>query len=146
MWLGGISCQSVWGVIFQWGSTQKVSTELPATSRHRWRLLKATLSPDQQTNKQELMCLWSSWSASPAIIDPEWAMALNPSATPSRLSPCVSNTSCSFFRPLKLIKNVCQFEGNNSKPFSQSELSSAISTTSQTSPAEPGYTLPLQTV
>ena len=53
MWLGGI-CQSVWGVIFQWGSTLEVSIELPATSRHRRdlteRLLKATLSPNQ-TNK-----------------------------------------------------------------------------------------------
>ena len=51
MWLSGISCQSVWGVIFQWGSTLKVSIELPATSRHRRdmteRLLKATLSPNQ---------------------------------------------------------------------------------------------------
>ena len=26
MWLGGISCQSVWGVIFQWGSTLKVGS------------------------------------------------------------------------------------------------------------------------
>ena len=55
MWLGGISCQSVWGMIFQWGSTLKVSIELPVTSRHRRdmteRLLKATLSPNQ-TNKQ----------------------------------------------------------------------------------------------
>ena len=54
MWLGGISCQSVWGVIFQWGSTLKVSIELPATSRHRRDMtekrLKATLSPNQ-TNK-----------------------------------------------------------------------------------------------
>ena len=57
MWLGGISCQSVSGVIFQWGSTLKVSIELPATSRHchdtTERLLKGTLSPNQ-TNKQ--MC------------------------------------------------------------------------------------------
>ena len=51
MWLSGISCQSVLAVIFQWGSTLKVSIELPATSRHRRdmteRLLKATLSPNQ---------------------------------------------------------------------------------------------------
>ena len=51
MWLGGISCQSVWGVIFQWGSTLKVNIELPVTSRHRRdmteRLLKATLNPNQ---------------------------------------------------------------------------------------------------
>ena len=51
MWLGGISCRSVWGVIFQWGSTLKLSIELPATCRHRRditeRLLKATLSPNQ---------------------------------------------------------------------------------------------------
>ena len=56
MWLGGISCQSVLGMILQWGSTLKVSIELPATSRHHRRrdmterLLKATLSPNQ-TNK-----------------------------------------------------------------------------------------------
>ena len=53
MWLGGISCQSVWGLIFQWGSTLKVSIELPATSRHHCnmteRLLKAS-SPNQ-TNR-----------------------------------------------------------------------------------------------
>ena len=51
MWLGGISCQSVLGMIFQWGSTLKVSIELPVTSRHRRdkteRLLKVTLSPNQ---------------------------------------------------------------------------------------------------
>ena len=51
MWLGGISCQSVWGVIFQWGNTLQVNSELPAISRHRRdmteRLLKATLSPNQ---------------------------------------------------------------------------------------------------
>ena len=35
MWLGGISCQSVCCMIFQWGSTLKVSIELPATSRLR---------------------------------------------------------------------------------------------------------------
>ena len=60
MWLGGISCQNVWGMIFQWGSTLKVSTELPTTTRHRRdmteRLLKATLSPNQ-TNKQVKVCL-----------------------------------------------------------------------------------------
>ena len=42
-------------MIFQWGSTLKVSIELPVTSRHRRdmteRLLKATLSLNQ-TNKQ----------------------------------------------------------------------------------------------
>ena len=48
---------SLRGVIFQWGSTLKVSIELPATSRHRRdmteRLLIATLSPNKtkQTNK-----------------------------------------------------------------------------------------------
>ena len=31
-WLGGISCQSVWGMIFQCGSTLKVSIALPVTS------------------------------------------------------------------------------------------------------------------
>ena len=55
MWLNGISCQSVWGLIFQWGSILKVSIELPATSIHRCdmteRLLKVMLSPNQ-TNKQ----------------------------------------------------------------------------------------------
>ena len=62
MWLGGISCQSVWGVIFQWGSTLKVSIELPATSRHRRditkRLLKAMLSPNQ--TKPSDVCTESS--------------------------------------------------------------------------------------
>ena len=60
MWLGGISCQSVWGMIFQWVSTLKVSIELPVISRHRRdmteRLLKATLSPNQ-TNCQNWCCL-----------------------------------------------------------------------------------------
>ena len=54
MWLGGISCQSVWGMIFQWVSTLKVSIELLAIFRHHRdmteRLLKAALSPNQ-TNK-----------------------------------------------------------------------------------------------
>ena len=58
MWLGGISCQSVWGMIVQWGSTLKVSIELPATSRHgrdmTERLLKATLSPNQTNNFETL--------------------------------------------------------------------------------------------
>ena len=60
MWLGGISCQSVWGMIFQWGSTLKVSIELPVTSRHRRdmteRLLKATLSPNQTNNQKTATC------------------------------------------------------------------------------------------
>ena len=61
MWLGGITCQRVWGVIFQWSSTLKVTIELPATSRHRrditeW-LLKATLSQNQ-TKKQTFCFLW----------------------------------------------------------------------------------------
>ena len=63
MWLSGISCQSDWGVIFQWGSTLKESIELPATSRHRRDmteiLLKATLSLDQ-TNKLLNIC-WCTY-------------------------------------------------------------------------------------
>ena len=59
MWLGGISCQSVWDVIVQWGSTLKVSIELPATSRHRRdmteRLLKGTLSPNQTNNSRAFL-------------------------------------------------------------------------------------------
>ena len=55
MWLGGISCQSVWGMIFQWGSTLKVSIELHVTSRHyrdmTERLLKVMLSPNQTNNQ-----------------------------------------------------------------------------------------------
>ena len=53
-------------MIFQCGSTLKVSIELPATSRHRRdmteRLLKATLSPNQ-TNKR------FSWKNKKSIID-----------------------------------------------------------------------------
>ena len=48
---------SVWGMILQWGSTIKVSTELPVATRHNHimteKLLKATLYP----NKQQQMCL-----------------------------------------------------------------------------------------
>ena len=51
MWLGGISCQSVWGVIFQWGSTLKVSIELPATSRHRRDMTEKGWKP--KSNKKD---------------------------------------------------------------------------------------------
>ena len=37
---------SVWGMILQWGSTIKVSTELPAATRHRWDM---TEKPEQIT-------------------------------------------------------------------------------------------------
>ena len=55
MWLGRMTCQNVWGVIFQWGSTLKVSIELPAKSRHVaiwlkdcWKRRSAQI---KQTNK-----------------------------------------------------------------------------------------------
>ena len=67
MWLGGISCHSVWGMIFQWGSTLKVSIELPVTSRHHRdmteRLLNAMLSPNQTNNHVNcLHCRWFLWN------------------------------------------------------------------------------------
>ena len=53
---------SVWGMILQWGSTIKVSLELPVATRHRRdmteKLLKATLN----TNKQQQQYL--SWTDS----------------------------------------------------------------------------------
>ena len=53
MWLGVASCQ-VWDMILQWGSTNKVSIELPATTRHRSdmteKLLKAMLNPNTHTH------------------------------------------------------------------------------------------------
>ena len=45
---------SVWDMILQWGSTIKVSIELPVTTRHRRdmteKLLKATLNPNTHTH------------------------------------------------------------------------------------------------
>ena len=42
----------IWGMILQWGSTMKVCTELPVTTRHHHdmteKLLKATLNPNKQ--------------------------------------------------------------------------------------------------
>ena len=47
---------SVWGMIRQWGSTIKVSIELPVATRHRRdmteKLLKATLNPNNQQQQQ----------------------------------------------------------------------------------------------
>ena len=47
---------SVWGMILQWGSTTKVSTELPVATRHRRdmteKLLKATLNPNKQQQQE----------------------------------------------------------------------------------------------
>ena len=95
MWLGGISCQSVWGVIFQWGSTLKVRIELPATFRHcrdmTERLLKATLSPNKQTNlpsvrhlsfvskssqnwEQDLFQKWKLYRRTPT---PSWLLSIS---------------------------------------------------------------------
>ena len=46
---------SVWDMILQWGSTIKVSVELPAATSHRHdmteKLLKATLNPNTHTHK-----------------------------------------------------------------------------------------------
>ena len=45
---------SVWDMILQWGSTIKVSIELPVATRHRSdmteKLLKATLNPNTHTH------------------------------------------------------------------------------------------------
>ena len=47
---------SVWGMILQWDSTIKVSTELPVTSRHHRdmteKLLKVTLNPKKTTTNK----------------------------------------------------------------------------------------------
>ena len=47
---------SVWDMILQWGSTVKVSTELPVVTSHRRdmteKLLKATLNPNKQQQQQ----------------------------------------------------------------------------------------------
>ena len=54
MWPGQISFHVARGMMFQWGSTLKVSNELPATTRCRWditgRFLKVTykLQPNKQ--------------------------------------------------------------------------------------------------
>ena len=49
---------SVWDMILQWGSTIKVSIELPVATRHRRdmteKLLKATLNPNSHTHTQNL--------------------------------------------------------------------------------------------
>ena len=46
---------SVWDMILQWGSTIKVSIELPVATRHRRdmteKLLKATLNPNTYTHQ-----------------------------------------------------------------------------------------------
>ena len=51
---------SVWGMIRQWRSTIKVSTELPVATRHRRdmteQLLKATLNPNKQQQQQHKGC------------------------------------------------------------------------------------------
>ena len=67
---------SVWGMILQWGSTIKVSIELPVTTRHRrdmtencWKRLKIVESnfKPEQTNKQNW---WTNWLASVAFNTP----------------------------------------------------------------------------
>ena len=51
------SVSSVWGMILQWGSTIKVSIELPVATRNRRdmteKLLKATLNPNKQQQEQQ---------------------------------------------------------------------------------------------
>ena len=48
---------SVWGMIFQWDSTIKVSIELPVATRHRpdmtEKLLKVTLNQNKQQQQQQ---------------------------------------------------------------------------------------------
>ena len=49
---------SIWGMILQWGSTMKVSIELPVATRHRRdmtdKLLKAMLNPNKQQHLSSL--------------------------------------------------------------------------------------------
>ena len=52
---------SVWGMILQWGSTIKVSIELPVATRHRRdmieELLKATLNQNKQQKLRIIMVI-----------------------------------------------------------------------------------------
>ena len=58
---------SVWDMILQWGSTIKVSIELPVATRHRRdmieKLLKATLNPNSHTFK--FTCISENLTACP---------------------------------------------------------------------------------
>ena len=53
-WLGGIAGQSVWGVIFQWGSTLKSEHWAPChiqtPSRYDWKIVESDVKPI--SNKQ----------------------------------------------------------------------------------------------
>ena len=59
---------SVWDMILQWGSTIKLSIELPVATRHRRdmteKLLKATLNPNSHTHSS----LWLELSKEEQIL------------------------------------------------------------------------------
>ena len=56
---------SVWGMILQWGSTIKVSIELPVATRHRRDMtkksFKATLNLDKQLQHNFFSKITSVW-------------------------------------------------------------------------------------
>ena len=56
---------SVWGMILQWGSTIKVSIELPVASRHchdmTEKLLKATINRNKQEEEMEFQWYLPLW-------------------------------------------------------------------------------------
>ena len=58
---------SVWDMILQWGSTIKVSIELPVATRHRRdmtvKLLKATLNPNTHTQRNIYFLPCLLWQA-----------------------------------------------------------------------------------
>ena len=63
----------VWGMIFQWAATLKMSTELPATSRHcldvTENLLKEMLNPIKQ--KQNKVDIWHTSFLARNFIGPD---------------------------------------------------------------------------
>ena len=69
---------SVWGMIFQWGSTIKVSIELPVATRHRRdmteNLLKATLNPNKQQQQTLRNASCSFVHSSASVL--EWTPAV----------------------------------------------------------------------
>ena len=64
---------SVWDMILQWGSTIKVSIELPVATRHRRdmteKLLKATLNPNTHTHTHTRKSEWAPISEQLETID-----------------------------------------------------------------------------
>ena len=56
---------SVWGMILQWGSTIKVSIELPVATRHcrDWKIVESSVKPEQMTTRSDIHMTWAyvSW-------------------------------------------------------------------------------------